>query len=162
MIRRALFGIGTALLATCSLIAQGAMSKPLLIRDVTIIDCAGGLPRPRMSILISNGRIQSIRSVSKLKEPEDVSILDGRGKYLIPGLWNMHVHLGGYSDGKRAVADFLAEGVTGVRDMGSPLDDILRLRKETADSTIIGPELVVAGPLIQGPLPFLRPVFVSA
>src|SRR5271154_1303083 len=46
--------------------------------------------------------------------------------------------------------------------MGSPLDDILRLRKETADSTIIGPELVVAGPIIQGPLPFQMPVFISA
>jgi len=138
------------------------MSKPLLIRDVTIIDCAGGPPQLGMSVLISNGRIQAISSVSKLKGLEHVDILEGRGKYLIPGLWNMHVHLGAYSDGKRALADFLAEGVTGVRDMGSPLDDILRLRKETADSTIIGPELVVAGPIIQGPLPFQMPVFISA
>jgi imidazolonepropionase-like amidohydrolase len=162
MIRRSLFVMGIALLATCSLIAEGNRSRALLIRGVTIIDCAGGTSRPGMSVLIADGRIQSIRPVSKLKEPVDAVIIDGRGKYLIPGLWNMHVHLGSYSDGRRALADFLAEGVTGVRDMGSPLDDILRLRKETADSTIIGPELVIAGPIIQGPLPFEMPVFISA
>jgi len=73
----------------------------------------------------------------------------------------MHVHLGPYADGKRALADFLAEGVTGVRDMGSPLEDILRLRRETAEGTLLGPILVVAGPIVQGPLPFQMPVFIS-
>jgi imidazolonepropionase-like amidohydrolase len=142
--------------------AQVDKPKPVLIRGVTIIDCAGGTPRPGMSVLIADGRIQSIRRVSKLKGPVGAVIIDGRGKYLIPGLWNMHVHLGSYADGSRALTDFLVEGVTGVRDMGSPLDDIVRLRKDTADSTIIGPELVIAGPIIQGPLPFQMPVFISA
>jgi imidazolonepropionase-like amidohydrolase len=162
MIRRFLFAIGIASLTACSLMAQGDKPKPVLIRGVTIIDCAGGTPQPGMSVLIADGRIQSIRRVSKLKEPVGAVIIDGRGKYLIPGLWNMHVHLGSYADGSRALTDFLAEGVTGVRDMGSPLDDIVRLRKDTADSTIIGPELVIAGPIIQGPLPFQMPVFISA
>jgi hypothetical protein len=58
-------------------------------------------------------------------------------------------------------AAFLAQGVTGLRDMGSPLDDILRLRQETNDGTILGPRMVVLGPLIQGPLPFQMPVFIS-
>ena len=162
MIKRSLFGIGITFLATCSLIAQGNRLKTLLIRDVTIIDCAGSDPRPGMSVLIANGRISSIRPVSKLKAPVDAVIIDGRGKYLIPGLWNMHVHLGSYADGRHALTDFLAQGVTGVRDMGSPLDGILRLRKEIADATIIGPEMVIAGPIIQGPLPFEMPVFISA
>jgi imidazolonepropionase-like amidohydrolase len=141
--------------------AQGDKPKPVLIRGVTIIDCAGGTPRPGMSVLIADGRIQLIRRVSKLKGPMGAVLIDGRGKYLIPGLWNMHVHLGSNADGSRALADFLAEGVTGVRDMGSPLDEIVRLRKDTTDSTIIGPELVIAGPIIQGPLPFQMPVFIS-
>lgn len=155
-----------AFLVAVSLFAQGNSSKPLpkslLIRDVTIIDCAGDAPQPGMSVLIVHGRIQSIQPVSKLKGSLHTVTLDGRGKYLIPGLWNMHVHLGSYADGKRALNDFLAQGVTGVRDMGSPLDDILRLRKDTAGVTIVGPELVVAGPIIQGPLPFEMPVFISA
>jgi hypothetical protein len=73
----------------------------------------------------------------------------------------MHVHLGAYADGRRALSAFLAEGITSLRDMGSPLDDILRLRRETNDGTILGPRMAVAGPLIQGPLPFQMPVFIS-
>jgi hypothetical protein len=73
----------------------------------------------------------------------------------------MHVHLGAYADGKRDLAAFLAQGVTGLRDMGSPLDDILRLRQGTNDGTILGPRMVVSGPIVQGPLPFQMPVFIS-
>src|SRR5947199_8207417 len=83
------------------------------------------------------------------------------GKFLIPGLWNMHVHLGAYADGKRALPAYLAQGITGVRDMGSPLEDILRLRRERDDGPMPGPHIVVAGPLVQGPLPFQMPMFIS-
>jgi imidazolonepropionase-like amidohydrolase len=114
-----------------------------------------------MSILIIDGQIRGIARSSRLRIPENAQVLDAQGKYLIPGLWNMHVHLGSYADGKRSFADYLAEGVTGVRDMGSPLEDILRLRKETAQGAIVGPELVVVGPIVQGPLPFQMPVFIS-
>ncbi len=132
-----------------------------MIRDITIIDCAGHAARPAMSLLISDGHIAAIGPAARMKAPANAKILDGRGKYLIPGLWNMHVHLGAYADGKRALSAFLAEGITGVRDMGSPLDDILRLRQETNDGTIPGPRMVVAGPLVQGPLPFQMPAFIS-
>jgi imidazolonepropionase-like amidohydrolase len=141
--------------------AQQLPMKPIMIRDVTIIDCAGNAPRPGMSLLISNGRIAVIGPATRVKTPTNAEILDGRGKYLIPGLWNMHVHLGAYADGKDALSRLLAEGITGVRDMGSPLDDILRLRRETNDGTILGPRMVVAGPLVQGPLPFQMSVFIS-
>lgn len=141
--------------------AQQSVATPLLIRDVTIIDCAGHAPRPAMSVLISGGRIAAIGPAARIKAHANAEILDGRGKYLIPGLWNMHVHLGAYADGKRALSAYLAEGITGVRDMGSPLDDILRLRQETSDGTIPGPAMAVAGPIIQGPLPFQMPVFIS-
>jgi imidazolonepropionase-like amidohydrolase len=143
------------------LCAQQAPTIPLVIRDITIIDCTGHAAQPGMSLLISNGRIAAIGPVARVKVPANAEIIDGRGKYLIPGLWNMHVHLGTYSEGKLALSAFLAQGVTGLRDMGSPLDDILRLRQEVNDGTIQGPEMVVSGPLIQGPLPFQMPVFIS-
>jgi hypothetical protein len=73
----------------------------------------------------------------------------------------MHVHLGSYESGKKALAACLAQDVTGVREMGSPLDDILKLRQDGHDGTILAPTLVVAGPIIQGPLPFPMPMFVS-
>ena len=152
----------TAILAGLFLFAtQRASPESLLIQNITVIDCAGHAPQPGMSVLISGGRIAAISSASQLKAPANAKVLNGAGKCLIPGLWNMHVHLGGYSDAKVAISDYLAEGVTGIRDMGSPLEDILRLRKEIDDGTLTGPHLVVAGPIIQGPLPFQMPVFIS-
>lgn len=151
-----------ALLIFCAILcAQETTDPPTLIRDITIIDCAGHGVQRGVSLLIANGRITSIGPSARLKAPANAEILDGRGKYLILGLWNMHVHLGSYTDGKRAVSAFLAQGVTGLRDMGSPLDDILRLRQETNDGTILGPRMVVSGPIIQGPLPFQMPLFIS-
>jgi imidazolonepropionase-like amidohydrolase len=148
-------------LAVSPLSAQGPSTRPLVIRDVTVIDCAGHPPRPGMSVLILDGRIAVVAPSAKIKVPAGAEVLNGHGKYLIPGLWNMHVHLGAYEDGKRALSAYLAEGITGLRDMGSPLDDILRLRQETNAGTILGPHLVVAGPLVQGPLPFHMPMFIS-
>lgn len=141
--------------------AQELSPKPILIRGVTVIDSAGHAPQHDMSVLISNGLIAAIAPAPEIKASPDSQVLEARGKYLIPGLWNMHVHLGAYADGKRNLSAFLDQGVVGVRDMGSPLDDILRLRQETNDETILGPRMVVAGPIIQGPLPFQNPVFVS-
>jgi imidazolonepropionase-like amidohydrolase len=161
MIQRAPLAAIAALVLSAVSIAQPPSSKPLAIRNVTIIDCTGRAPQPAMSVLIANGTIRAIQPAAQLKAPKDAQFLDGHGKYLIPGLWNMHVHLGSYENGKKELAEHLAQGVTGIRDMGSPLDDILRLRKETADSTITGPEMVVAGPIIQGPLPFQMPTFIS-
>jgi hypothetical protein len=114
-----------------------------------------------MSLVVVDGRIAAIGPATRVRVPANADILDGSGKYLIPGLWNMHVHLGAYADGKAVMSTLLAQGITGVRDMGSPLDDILRLRQETSDGTIPGPRMVVAGPLVQGPLPFQMPVFIS-
>jgi hypothetical protein len=96
-----------------------------------------------------------------MKPPKDAELLDGRGKFLIPGLWNMHVHLGAYAEGKQALSVYMAEGITGLRDMASPLEDILRLRQDVNRGKILGPHLVVAGPIIQGPLPFQMPLFIS-
>lgn len=152
--------VGLIIFATSLLSAQN--SPPLLIRNVTVIDCAGHDPQKEMSVLISDGRIVAVSPASALKVQVNAEVLDGRGKFLIPGLRNMHVHLGTYSDGKRAISDYLKDGVTGLRDMGSPLEDILRLREETDNGTVRGPHLVVAGPIVQGPLPFQMPVFISA
>ncbi len=144
-------------------LSAGEVNAPraLVVRDVTVIDCTGRGPQTGVSVLISEGRIQSIRPASELKIPANAEVLDAEGKYLIPGLWNMHTHLGSYDSGRQALQEDLAQGITGIRDMGSPLEDVLRLRRETEDGTIPGPHLVVAGPIVQGPLPFQMPAFIS-
>lgn len=157
MTKRCLIVILALLWSMCSASAESS----LVIRNVTIIAGNESAPRSGMSILIVNGRIAKIAPSSRLRPPANTQTVDAQGKYLIPGLWNMHVHLGADVDGKRALEEYLAEGITGVRDMGSPLEDILRLRKETVDGTITGPEIVVAGPIVQGPLPFKQTVFIS-
>ncbi|MBV9303182.1 MAG: amidohydrolase family protein [Acidobacteriaceae bacterium] len=157
---RFLSWLAATVLSLCA-VAQQPPPNSLFIRDVTIIDCDGHAPAFGMSVLISGEWIAAIAPATQMKAPANAQTIDGRNKYLIPGLWNMHVHLGAYPDGKAALPKFLAEGITGVRDMGSPLDDILRLRWETRTGTILGPRMVVAGPIIQGPLPFQMPVFIS-
>jgi hypothetical protein len=61
---------------------------------------------------------------------------------------------------RKVLPRLLAYGITGVRDMASPLDDILRLRRETAGGTVLGPQIVAAGPILQRPLPFRPPPLV--
>src|SRR6266516_249866 len=141
--------------------SQSSGTTSLMIRNVTIIDGTGRAPVREMSLVVSDGRIAAIGAASKIKAPAGVTVIDGTGKFLIPGLWNMHAHLGAYPDASRALAAYLAQGITGIRDMASPLDDILRIRRETDEGTILGPRVVVAGPMIQGPLPFKMPLFIS-
>jgi hypothetical protein len=81
--------------------------------------------------------------------------VDGTGLYVIPGLWDMHVHayFGWASDfGDQYVLPlFIANGITGVRDMGSDLDPVLHARAEVAAHRLVGPRMVVSGPMLDGP-----------
>jgi len=82
-------------------------------------------------------------------------VIDAAGRFLIPGLWDMHVHIfmGETADRGRDVTLplLVANGITGARDMGSDLESILRVREEIAARTFTGPRLVVAGPMLDGP-----------
>jgi imidazolonepropionase-like amidohydrolase len=82
-------------------------------------------------------------------------VVDATGKFLIPGLWDMHVHVmfGDWIPGSKEVTLplFVANGVTGIRDMGGDLDTLLAWRKEIAAGTLIGPRMVIAGPMLDGP-----------
>lgn len=113
-----------------------------------------------MTVIVNGGRITTIGRAGSVPVPHDAIVVDGTGKFLIPGLWDMHVHVGSYQDGVKVLPRLVGYGITGVRDMASPPDDILRLRRETDDSTILGPQIVAAGPILQGPLPFKLPPLV--
>src|SRR6185295_5701227 len=81
--------------------------------------------------------------------------IDGAGKFLIPGLWDMHIHtfFGTWVPGGNDVTLplFVANGVTGVRDMGSELDLILGARAAIAERRMLGPRMVISGPMLDGP-----------
>ena len=80
--------------------------------------------------------------------------MDGTGKFLIPGLWDMHVHMvfgDWFPRGKEVTLPlFIANGVTGVRDMGGELEVLRQWRKEIAAGTLIGPRMVISGPMLDG------------
>jgi imidazolonepropionase-like amidohydrolase len=135
--------------------------RPLVITHVTVIDATGAPAKSDMSVVIVDGRISSLHKTGKAHVPGGAEIIDASGKFLIPGLWDMHIHSGGYRNGKKYFSRLIANGVTGVRDMGSPLDEILRLRSEVDGGEVIGPHMIIAGPIVQGPLPFKMPLFIS-
>jgi imidazolonepropionase-like amidohydrolase len=83
--------------------------------------------------------------------------VDGTGKVLIPGLWDMHVHMvfgDWFPRGKEVtLLLFIANGITGVRDMGGELEVLQKWRKEISAGTLIGPRIVMSGPMLDGPQP---------
>ena len=141
----------------------GAQTKPqqLALVHVTVIDATGAPARPDMTIVITGDRITALGRTGEVRVPGDAEVVDARGEFLIPGLWDMHIHSVSYENVRRFLPILLAHGITGVRDMGSPLEDVLRLRRETREGKIQGPRMVVAGPLLQGPLPFQLPFIMS-
>jgi imidazolonepropionase-like amidohydrolase len=130
----------------------GAEFKTLAFTHVTVIDATGAAPRPERTVLITDDRITSI---SEAPLPNDARVIDARGKFLIPGLCDMHVHLAGVTaDPKWSKSTLLpllvANGITTVRDMGGDLDALQSWRKEIAAGRLIGPRIYCAGPMLDG------------
>ena len=137
-----------------------AQSPSVAVTNVTLIDATGAPPRPMTTVIVNGGRIVTIGPADRIRVPENAVVVDGAGKFLIPGLWDMHVHVGSYENAVKLLPRLVGYGVTGIRDMASDPDDILRLRRATEDSTTLGPQIVAAGPILQGPLPFTLPPMV--
>jgi imidazolonepropionase-like amidohydrolase len=130
---------------------------PIAITNVTVIDTTGGPSRPNMTVVVEGDRIVQVGSAGRARIPRGARVVDGAGKFLIPGLWDMHIHtfFGDWVPGGREVTLplFIANGVTGVRDMGSDLDPILAARHDVALGALLGPRMVVSGPMLDGPKP---------
>ena len=130
-----------------------AQDRPLVFRHVTLIDMTSEQPKPDMTVIVSGNRIAGIGK--NVKIPKNAKVIDASGKFLIPGLWDMHVHtLDGESE-KIFFPLFIANGVTGVRDMGtsSSLETVRELKHKVASGEVIGPRIVAAGKILDGPQP---------
>jgi len=146
------------LFASFALRAQSSAPSVLVIHDVTVIDATGAPPQAHRTVIVHDGKIEEVGSSwggmgGKLPGVH----VDGTGKFLIPGLWDMHVHMvfgDWFPRGKDVTLPlFIANGVTGVRDMGGELDILQQWRKEIAAGTLIGPRMVISGPMLDGPQP---------
>lgn len=128
---------------------QSSRPKPLVLSHVTVIDATGAPARPDMMVVVSGERIVALGKTGKVRIPRDAQIIDATGKFLIPGLWDMHVHLSYY--GEAALPLLIANGVMGVRDMGGDLTQIDTWRKEISEGTRVGPHIIRCGPFVDGP-----------
>ncbi len=125
--------------------AAAAPSADLLIRNVTVIDVVTGAELPRQSILIHNGEIKSMGH--QVVAPKAARLINGVGKFAIPGLWDMDVHLW-YREHQFPL--YLENGVTGVRDMGSDLSWLNQWRDQIKTGKLIGPRIQTCGPAVDG------------
>jgi imidazolonepropionase-like amidohydrolase len=146
--------VALAIAITALSVASTAQTN-LVITHVNIIDATGSPVQPDMSVTLQGNRIVKITKSQKTKLPNNAKVLDATGKFLIPGLWDMHVHtiFGDWIPGGKEVSLplFVANGVTGVRDMGGDLDTLLEWRRQTAAGALLGPRMVIAGPMLDGP-----------
>jgi len=128
-----------------------------------VIDVASGSALPDRSVVINGNRIAAVEPSATLRVLEGVRVVEARGKYLIPGLWDMHVHMRGSlrettidfaKENEAMLALYVANGVAGVREMGGDLTDrLLRWRSEVERGERLGPRIATCGPKLDGPLP---------
>jgi hypothetical protein len=119
---------------------------PIYITHVVVIDTETGREAPDQTVIVSGEKIAEIRDSSRTPAPMNARIVDATGKYLIPDLWDMHVHTWDYES---TYPLYIANGVTGVRDMFGP-PDANKFRRELAVKGILAPHFYLASPIVDG------------
>jgi hypothetical protein len=142
--RLVLFG---AFLLSVVVALQGAESNRVVINHATVIDGTGAKARANVDVVVSAGRIAALQKGAETNATD--WIVDATGKFLIPGLWDMHVHW----HEQDSLPLFIANGVTGVRIMWG--DAVHHgWRKEIEQGTLVGPRLYIASRIVDGPKPY--------
>jgi imidazolonepropionase-like amidohydrolase len=148
------------LVCSCS----SAPPPSLAITHVTLIDGTGSAALPDMTVFVAEERIAAIGPSRSMFIPRSTKTLDATGKFLIPGLVDMHAHLTGAGEpsGSREfiLPLLLANGITTVRDMGGDLDALVKLRQEIESGKLQAPRIFFAGPYLDGSPPFFQPSLV--
>jgi len=127
-------------------------AQTLRIVNATVVDVATGELHRGSTIVVNGNRIASVGAATSTTGGQ---VVDATGTYVIPGLWDMHTHAF-FGDRTPESRDlilrlFIANGVTGIRDMGSALAHVLRARADVAAHRLLGPRMVVSGPMLDGP-----------
>jgi len=105
--------------------ASVASAQTVIIADVTVINPRARSVQSHRNVIVDGGRIRSI-SAAASATPRGARVIDGKERFLIPGLWDAHVHL--TKIGVLSLPLFVANGVTGVRDMGSDFSEVAQWR----------------------------------
>jgi imidazolonepropionase-like amidohydrolase len=129
--------------------ASAQKNNTLVIAHVTVIDCTGAAAKPNSTVVLTGGLITAVGPSEAVTVPTGARVIDANGKFLIPGLWDMHGHLTDATED--AFPLLIMNGVTTVRDMGGDLAQIDRWRSEIDSGMRVGPHIVRAGPFVDGP-----------
>lgn len=146
------------------MLKRRAQIGQLVFRNVTIIDVASGLLKSEMTVVISDGRILEAAKTQDVRFPKNARVIDAAGKFLIPGLWDMHWHLRSERQTRNVLFPLMiANGVTGVRDMftdclkncavGTNIKVVQKWRKEFAEGKLIAPRLMASSQILDGAKP---------
>lgn len=122
--------------------------QALVIANGTIIDPSGKLPATVGTVVVERGRVTAVGRAPRI--PAGARVVDAKGKFLVPGLWDMHAHLAALTSVGHAPEQYVAYGVLSVRDMGGFADTLFPLRGQIRAGDRIGPEIVMAGPTLNG------------
>jgi Amidohydrolase family len=134
-----LWGSTTALAQTPSTVA---------ITDVAVIDVVTGIAKPNQTVLTSGNRITAVGPASRVRVPRGATTVNGSGKFLMPGMWDLHSHAVMF--GPASLKLYLAQGVTGIRDMGAErFADSKAWRDSIAAGLLLGPRMRIAAPIVE-------------
>ena len=156
---------GRAVILVAAMLSRGVVSvaqKPsasdlLVIQNVAVVDVRSGALLADQTVVLERNRISSVGPSKTARYPRNAQSVNARGFFLIPGLWDMHVHLvfGDWFPGAKDISLplFLTNGVTSVRDMGSELQAVQEWRNEIEARRLVGPRILTSGPMLDGPKP---------
>lgn len=153
----------------CAVQLAGQNPRPIAFTHAVIIDGNGGAPIENGTLVARGEKIEDVGLASAVTIPPDAEVRDLKGKVLMPGLADMHVHLVGGWDGEsvdmlgyqRYLNAFLYSGVTTVLDTGNVLPYVIQMRDEIAAGRLLGPRIYCAGPLLTGADPLWPPISYS-
>lgn len=133
----------------------------LAFTNVTVIDVSEGVALSDMTVLVSGDRITAVGAAGSVAVPANARVVDGTGRFLIPGLWDMHAHSWDEFVHRNILLPlYVAHGVTGIREMsGAPYE--LEARAEITRGTLPGPRMMVSSPIIDGPNPMVSGIRVA-
>jgi len=137
------------LLITVTAVGQClAQASSVVIRDVTLIDGFSEKAIQHSTVVFKDGIITAVGAVGEVNVPEKSEVIDGSGKFLLPGLWDSHAHLSYWGDD---ALDLLIEsGITSIRELGGDVDLVESWKQEVESGTRLGPNIIWSGPYLEG------------
>jgi imidazolonepropionase-like amidohydrolase len=128
--------------------SPSAGEPTVAVTHVTVVDVTGGPSRPGQTVVISGNRIASVGPSAGTRVPRGARVVDGTGKYVIPGLWDMHSHITMF--GRMGLSLYLAQGVTGIRDMGGEHFAVVKALRDSVNAgQVPGPRMRIASPVVE-------------